>query len=117
MSKEAIKAVYDDRWGRIPEEKLQLLKDGYEEIMQGEYLFIHFLLYLFYFIVACSLSTVKSLPRVLEKLGMPMEKEAIAELILWAFENKDETGKTKGAIFPKEGISLLPRTCVNNNVT
>jgi hypothetical protein len=46
------------------------------------------------------------LQEVLEKLGMPMTKEAIAELILWAFENKDETGKPpRNTVFPKEGNS------------
>ncbi len=33
---------------------------------------------------------VKTLPEVLVRLGMPMQKQALAELILWAFENVEE---------------------------
>ena len=39
---------------------------------------------------------------------MPMEKEAIGEMILWAFEHKEETGKVpKSASLPSAGGPLL----------
>lgn len=75
--------MYDSRWGRLSDEKLSALKKGYDEIM-----------------------TVSSLPEVLAKLGMPLEKAAIAELLLWAFECKEEVD-TKWQDFPMTGISSL----------
>eukprot|EP00026_Physarum_polycephalum_P000525 Phypoly_transcript_00526.p1 GENE.Phypoly_transcript_00526~~Phypoly_transcript_00526.p1 ORF type:complete len:1493 (+),score=259.06 Phypoly_transcript_00526:63-4541(+) len=85
MPIEEIMDMYDSRWGKVPADKLVLLKNGYEEIMK-----------------------VTSLQEVLSRLGVPMEKEAIGELILWAFEHKEETGKVpKNAALPSSGGPLL----------
>jgi hypothetical protein len=72
--------MYDSRWGRLSDEKLSALKKGYDEIMK-----------------------VSSLPEVLSKLGMPLEKDAIAELLLWSFECKEEVD-VKWQEFPTTGV-------------
>jgi hypothetical protein len=45
---------------------------------------------------------VSKLPEVLAKLGMPLETGAIAELLLWAFECKEEVD-AKWLEFPMTG--------------
>jgi len=81
-----IKQMYDSRWGRLQDEVLAHLKDGCHEILQ-----------------------LKSLPEIFSRLGLPRDKEAIAELILWAFDNIEESPKVnyQGGIPHKGGIRLL----------
>jgi hypothetical protein len=73
--------MYDSHWGMLPNEKQNELKKGYEDILQ-----------------------VRSLQDMLVRLGMPMEKEPLVELILWAFEHKEENQRVKWEDFPTEGI-------------
>lgn len=79
-----IKREYDLCWGRLLPETMQKLKTGAAEIMQ-----------------------VKTLPQVLKRMGIDAEDAAIAELILWAFENKEEKSSREYPEFPVKVIKRV----------
>jgi hypothetical protein len=76
---EDIKRGYDLCWGKLMPDTLKLLKTGAQEIL-----------------------AVDTLPEVLKKMGIVVTNEAIAELMLWAFENKEENGGRVYPEFPKK---------------
>jgi hypothetical protein len=80
---EDIANTYDSRWGRLSDEKLSALKRGYDEIMK-----------------------VTRLHEVLAKLDVLLPNDAIAELLLWAFECKEEVD-VKWQEFPMTGGSRV----------
>jgi hypothetical protein len=76
-----IKHNYDSRWGRLSDETLYALKKGAEEILKVDKALV-----------------------ALHRLGVDIDTGALAELILWALENKEETGTTP----PYEGLPKGP---------
>ena len=61
-------------WGKLPDETILKLKKGCESIIK-----------------------VTKLPDVLKHIGVIMSNDAIAELILWSFDNKIEE---KSRVYP-----------------
>ena len=79
QSIEDIKRGYDVCWGKLMVETLEKLKKGSLEIL-----------------------SVKTLPEVFKKMGIEAKEEAIVELILWGFENKEELERREYPEFPKK---------------
>eukprot|EP00742_Colponemidia_sp_Colp-10_P012795 GILJ01014402.1.p1 GENE.GILJ01014402.1~~GILJ01014402.1.p1 ORF type:complete len:1019 (-),score=120.84 GILJ01014402.1:28-3084(-) len=79
-SMEDVRQMYDGRWGLLPAEKLQQLKEGFQLIL-----------------------TQPTLPELLHRLGFELPNDAIAELLLWAFQNKDEKPRPIYEGIPKQG--------------
>ncbi len=82
---EEIKISYDKTWGKISFSLMNSLKLGIQEILH-----------------------VKTLPEVFQRLGVSIEPEGIAELILWAIDNKHEGHKYYPPL-PKTGGERVER--------
>jgi len=82
-----IKANYDRRWGRLSNECLKQIKEGYQHIMN-----------------------ITSISENFEYFGIKCTRSAIAELLLWAFENKYDADP--GIKYLPKGIPKSAGICV-----
>eukprot|EP01130_Rhizamoeba_saxonica_P017243 TRINITY_DN8280_c0_g1_i1.p1 TRINITY_DN8280_c0_g1~~TRINITY_DN8280_c0_g1_i1.p1 ORF type:complete len:1047 (-),score=246.98 TRINITY_DN8280_c0_g1_i1:59-3199(-) len=74
-----IKDTYDIRWGRITNQQMSAIKQGFDQILQ-----------------------ISHLPEIFAYFGLPNSKEIIAETILWGIENKDDF--SSGPKYRKYGL-------------
>ncbi|KAH3746262.1 Ubiquitinconjugating enzyme subfamily protein [Pelomyxa schiedti] len=86
MTIDQIRGMYDANWGKLPNEIFAEMKKGPAKIF-----------------------SVTTLPEVFNMMGINIPPEAIAELILWGFENREESASTARYQdgLPKSGSTRL----------